>query len=399
MRLQIAIPEEHVQKDVLDGALEAVTRLNESMLKAGHTPTDEQLIAQGARWQPEPPGQEHFDHGAKIEERGWGDCDDWAPLRAARLRVTGEDPGAVAVVRKTGPKRWHATVMRSDGSEDDPSLDAGMPGRGSVHGARAATVPLMFAPGVHGVGEVGSYVNMPQLALRPVSREGEVEAWEARADLPWHAEPGESPTDVAMVALHRSPVSSQAVVGAARGAFRMGCITGADPEQLKRLSALAEACEGRPWEEIAADYGEEHANAAAQLVGGFFGKALKKLGKVAKGIAKPLAKGALSFVPGGGLVTTAFNAASPLLKKSVLKQKHVPPTQRQPVRLAPPRAAAPRAPAAAPGAAPGAAQWLPYPYPLPYPVPCWPGAEDMPQPGQAWPPPPPRRPTRSRPPA
>ncbi len=396
MRLQIAIPEEHVQKDVLDGALEAVTRLNESMLKAGHTPTDKQLIAQGARWQPEPPGQEHFDHGAKIEERGWGDCDDWAPLRAARLRVTGEDPGATAVVRKTGAKRWHATVIRSaesrtlpPGTEDDPSLDAGMPGRGSVHGARAATVPLMFSPGVHGVGEVGSFINMPQLALRPITRDGQVEAWESRADLPWHAEPGDSPQDVAMVALHRSPVSSQAVVGAARGAFRMGCITGADPEQLKRLSALAEACEGRPWEEIAADYGEEHANAAAQLVGGFFGKALKKLGKVAKGIAKPLAKSALSFVPGGGLVTTAFNAASPLLKKSVLKQKHVPPQERQPatplLRKAP-RAADPRAAAAAPGAAPGAAQWLPYPYPLPYPVPCWPGAASESTPGQAWPP-------------
>ena len=125
MRIQVAVPEDHVKKPVLDAALEAVTRLNESMLRSGDTPTDLQLIRQGARWKPEPPGQEHFDHGGRIAARGDGDCDDWAPLRAARLRVTGEDPGAIAEVRKTGPKRWHATVTRSDGSEDDPSIDAG----------------------------------------------------------------------------------------------------------------------------------------------------------------------------------------------------------------------------------------------------------------------------------
>jgi hypothetical protein len=395
VRINIAIPEEHVKKPVLDGALEAVTRLNESLLAAGQTPTDQELIAKGARWQPEPPGQEHFDHGGIIAARGHGDCDDWAPLRAARLRVTGEDPGARAVVRKSGAKRWHATVIRSNGEEDDPSVDAGMGSKSRLQGTRAATLPLMFQPGVHGInGEVGTFINMPQLALRPISdRTGQLEAWESRADLPWHVGPGDSPQDVAMVSLHRSPVSSQAVVGAARGAFRMGLITGADPEQLKRLSALAEACEGASWEEIAADYGEEHANAASVLVGGFFGKALKKLGRVVKKVASPLAKGALSFVPGGGLVTAAYNAASPMLKKSVLKQKHVAPAGRAPalqLLRAAPRAAAPRA-AAPPGAPAGSPQWLPYPYPLPYPVPCWgaasnatPGGDQSP--GQAWPP-------------
>lgn len=390
MRINIAIPEEHVKAPVLNGALEAVTRLNESLLEAGAVPTDEELIAKGARWQPEPPGQEHFDHGGIINERGHGDCDDWAPLRAARLRVTGEDPGAKAVVRKSGAKRWHATVIRSDGSEDDPSLDAGMPGRAREVGARGPTLPLMFAPAVHGVGDVGAYVNMPQLALRPVSdRTGNLEAWESRADLPWHYEPGDSPEDVAMVALHRSPVSSQSICGAARGAFRLGLINGAHPEQLKRLSAIAEACEGAPWEEIAAEYGAEHANAAAQVVGGFFGKALKKLGKIAKKAVSPLAKAALSAVPGGGLVTAAFNAASPGLKRSVLKQAHVPPSNRQAVLLQarPPAARGGPAPGrAAPGAAgaPGGQQWLPYPYPLPYPVPCW-GAAGTESPGQAWP--------------
>lgn len=398
MRINIAVPEEHVKAPVLNAALEAVTRLDESLLEAGATPTDKQLIAKGARWRPEPPGQEHFDHGGTINARGWGDCDDWAPLRAARLRVTGEDPGAKAVVRKSGEKRWHATVIRSDGTEDDPSLDAGMPGKARTVGARAATLPLMRPLAVHGIdGEVGAYINYPQLALRPVSdRTGQIESWEARGDLPWHYAPGDSPADVAMVALHRSPVSSQAIVGAARGAFRIGLITGAHPEQLKRLSAIADACEGASWEEIAGTYGPEHAAAAEQVVGSFFGKALRGIKKAAKGVAKsvvkPLAKAALSAVPGGGLVTAAFNAASPMLKKSVMKSAHIHPAARaalpapQIIRAAAPAArSAPRA-AASSAAAPAAGQqWLPYPYPLPYPVPCWGGAANDEVPGTAWP--------------
>jgi hypothetical protein len=375
MRINIAIPEEHVKKPVLDGALEAVTRLNESLLEAGQTPTDLQLIKKGAIWKPEPPGQEHFDHGGLIASRGHGDCDDWAPLRAARLRVTGEDPGAKAVVRKSGRKRWHATVIRSDGSEDDPSLDAGMPGPAREVGIRGAWLPLM-RPAVHGVNGAGPSV---PVALRPISdRHSEIVGWQARTDLPWVG-------DASMVSLVTSPYSSEAVVGAVLGARDIGIVCGADPEDLKRLSAIADACNGASWEEIAADYGPAHADAAGQLVGGFFGKALKKLGRVVKKVASPIAKAGLSMVPGGGLATAAFNAAKPALQRSVLKQKHVPAAKRQPVQISPLRAAPPAPRAPAPGAAPGGGvQFLPYPYPLPYPVPAWPGSDAAP--GQAWPP-------------
>ncbi len=341
MRVQIAIPEEHVSKPVLDGALEAVTRLNEQMLRKGDTPTDEQLIAQGARWQPEPPGQEHFDHGAAIAKRGHGDCDDWAPLRAARLRVTGEDPDAVAVVRKSGEKRWHATVIRGDGSEDDPSLDAGMPGPARVVGTRGAWVPLMAPHKLHGHGVNGAFIATPHLALRPVAdRHGQVESWQARADLPWHWHPTGSPSDLAMVTLHQSPVSDQAIVGAVRGAFQLGCVSGADPEHLKQMSAIADACDGASWEELAETYGPQHADAAGAIVGSFFGKAFKKIGKGLKGGLKfvtknPLAKLATSIIPGAGLATAAFNMASPALKNSVMKQKHKPAAQREPVRVSP----------------------------------------------------------------
>lgn len=356
MRINVAIPEAHVKKPVLDGALEAVTRLNESLIKAGESPTDLQLIEQGAIWKPEPPGQEHFDHGGIINRRGFGDCDDWAPLRAARLRVTGEDPGARAVVRKSGPKRWHATVIRSDGSEDDPSVDAGMHDQHRQIGTNGSWVPIMF-PTVSGVD--GTYTAQPNLALRPiVDRHGQVESWQARADLPWHTPMGDQ-GDVAMVTLHRSPVSSQAIVGAVRGAWALGyAADNAHPEHLRRMSAIAEACEGAPWEDIAARYGEDHANAAGQIVGSFFGKALRKIGKVAKGAVK-LAAPALNLIPGGSIATAAFNAASPHLKKSVLHQQHVAPPARQPVRIVSPSSARPvAAPARAPAAPAGAGNTL-----------------------------------------
>lgn len=128
MRLRIAIPEEHVTSQVLDAGLETLTRLDERLLKSGHAPpfTDAIKGRNGVRWKPEPPGEEHFDHAAMVHGRKWGDCDDLAPWKAAELRVTGEDPGATAVVKKSGPRRWHAIVKRSDGSFEDPSKDAGM---------------------------------------------------------------------------------------------------------------------------------------------------------------------------------------------------------------------------------------------------------------------------------
>ena len=392
MRIQIAVPEKHVSKPVLDAALEAVTRLNEQMIRAGDSPTSMQLLEDGAIWKPEPPGQEHFDHGAKIAARGDGDCDDWAPLHAATLRVTGKDPGAIAEVRKSGPKRWHATTTLSDGREDDPSLKAGMPGPRNP-GIVGAWLPPMRAATVHGVDGAYSYTP-PSFAMRPVIHDGNIESWQARADLPWHwqADPTKPPTasEIAMVTLHRSPVASTAICGAARGAFQLGFCNGADPEQLKRLSALCAMLEGAPWEDVAEMYGPEHATAAGSIVGSFFGKAFRRLGKIAKGVAKgvikPLAKGALSMIPGGGLASAALSMASPAVKKLVAQQNHAPPELRHPEAIIEP--AAPvlqRAPRFCGQPGGGGPQFLPYPYPLPYPVPAAWGATEH-APGVAWPP-------------
>ena len=271
MRINVAVPESHVSAPVLNAALEATTRLNESLLKSGEVPLFDE-VRNAIRWKPEPPGDEHFDHAGVVVGRKWGDCDDMAPFAAATMRHTGEDPGARAVVVRSGPERWHAIVKRSDGTYRDPSRETGM---GQTNGVMGAGLPLMAAGfgrrGVH-----GSYIQRPVLALRPVVVGGTLEAWQARADLPWHWMPGSSPDDVAMVSLHASPVSSQAIVGACRGIVRLGAANDLGDEQLARASAIADYCEGATWEDVADVYGEDEATAAGMVVGSFFGDLAKK---------------------------------------------------------------------------------------------------------------------------
>lgn len=301
MRVAVAIPEAHVKAPVLDAALEATTRLNESLIKEGEVPLFDE-VRDHIRWKPEPPGDEHFDHAKVVLGRKWGDCDDMAPYAAASMRANGEDPGARAIVVKSGPKRWHAVVECSDGTIRDPSRETGMGSK--ANGVMGAALPLMFAPQSAVVG--GSYIMRPQLAMRPVrDRNGEVEAWQARADLPWHWMPparGGSPADIAMAALHASPVSSQAVVGACEGLIRLGEANDVDDEILERAACIRDACEGADFDELCDEYGEEHALAAGQIVGSFFGgitRALthNPLTRMAAPITRPMGR--------------AFNAVSP----------------------------------------------------------------------------------------
>ncbi len=57
---------------------------------------------------------------------GWADCEGLTGWRVAELRVSGADPGAKPFVYKTGKRRWHAVVGRSDGWIEDPSIVCGM---------------------------------------------------------------------------------------------------------------------------------------------------------------------------------------------------------------------------------------------------------------------------------
>lgn len=293
MRVNVAIPEAHVSAPILNAALEATTRVNEALIKSGEVPLFDE-VRNGIRWKPEPPGDEHFDHAKVVLGRKWGDCDDMAPYAAASMRASGQDRGAKAIVKKSGPTRWHAVVQRSDGTIRDPSKETGM---GQTNGVLGAAVPLMMRPASSVVG--GSYIMRPQLALRPVrDRSGQVEAWQARADLPWHWVPGRAASDVAMVSLHASPVSSQAVVGACDGLIRLGEANDVDDEMLDRAAAIRDMAEGATWEEIADEYGEEHADAAGQVVGSFFSGITKKLKKFVPKPLRGFAKSAMPFAAG-----------------------------------------------------------------------------------------------------
>lgn len=353
MRINVAVPEAHVSPPVMNAALEATTRLNEDLIKKEGVPLFRQAVNQ-VRWKPEPPGDEHFDHAGVVLGRGWGDCDDLAPWHAASLRVTGEDKGARAVVKRSGPNRWHAIVQRSDGKFEDPSREAGMGSR--TNGVLGGVQPMMMV----GPAEVGSFIARPQLALRPIlDRAGQPEAWQSRSDLPWHWMPGRSPTDIAMVSLHASPTSSQAVVGACEGAIALGEANGVDDDTLDRIAAIRDLCEGADWDDLADEYGEHNATAAGHLVHGFFG-GLANFAKKAVSVANPynLAAKAVKFVPGvgpmassamssfmptnanllkygqqyaskmpgvGPVAAQAFQMAAPHLQRVLLDRRHLPP--------------------------------------------------------------------------
>jgi hypothetical protein len=316
MRINVAVPEAQVTKPVLDSALESVTRLDEQLIASGSVlPFRNALRRDKIRWKPEEPGDEHFDHAGIVQRRKWGDCDDLAPWHAASLRASGEDPDAVAVVRRSGPTRWHAYVERSDGTTDDPSREAGMGKK--PEGVVGAVLPVMFNPTeLQGVGDdLGEYIVRPSIALRPAPRN----AWQARVDLPWHEQEQRIhlPTDYAMTTLHGHAHAAQALVGALEGAAKLGLAGGyAHPDHIARIGAICDTIDGVAYEDIAACYGEAHAQAADQFVGSFLSKAWKGVKKGAKAVAKgakaiaPLASRVLKFVPGvGPLASEAIDFA------------------------------------------------------------------------------------------
>jgi hypothetical protein len=186
MRIKLAVPEEHVSPDVVDAALESVTRLNQQLITAGQVPPFDMHNPQ-VRWKPEPWGEEHFDNAAIGLSRGWMDCDDLAPYHAASLRTTGEDPGAIARVYPSGPSTYHAIVQRSDGSIDDPSVAAGMR---PINGTTVVGGPVVV--GWEGGTYTGSLLPTvgplsctcgPSYAVRPLVIGGYT-MWQARCDAP-----------------------------------------------------------------------------------------------------------------------------------------------------------------------------------------------------------------------
>jgi hypothetical protein len=222
MDVRVAIPDEFVSPETLEPALEATTLVNEQLIRAGRTPLASTAINSGVRWQPEPPGDESFDHSELVWSRGWGDCDDLAPWRAAELRVTGEDPGANAIIIPSGPNTWHAVVERSDGTIDDPSLAAGMPLPGQGY-----ALPI----------ERTMVVGKIYVGVQPDAGGG----WQARIDVPVV---GCAACGCSLCVIEADETPRQAVARAADRAAVVGQFGGAATTDVAKLQALAAVADG-----------------------------------------------------------------------------------------------------------------------------------------------------------
>lgn len=283
MRIRVSVPEEHVNPHVINAVLEGVTRLNEQMIRTGETPTATQLIQDGAKWKPEPPGDECFDNGNTIASRGWGDCDDWAPLAAAEDRVTGVDPGSTAIVIPSGPNTYHAVVKRSDGSIRDPSLEAGMKPlkHGRVEGPGDGAIYIQACdPHDPSVVYEGSLLPTtspmslhcgPQVAVRKATNG----CCEGRCDIPIAGQLAPVRTrsvqgaalPYAIVHQAYAPDPATAVANAVVGAIQLAQASGmAAPEDYVKTCALHGMLSGIPPREVysnlASHFGQEHAYAA-----------------------------------------------------------------------------------------------------------------------------------------
>lgn len=316
MRIRLAVPDELDDQDrkaALDAALESVVRSNTPMIRSGKVPTAATAIKSGkVEWQPEPPGDEHFDLPSTMLKRGWGDCDDLAPWHAASLRASGKDPGATAIVRKSGPQRWHAVVRRSDGSIEDPSKAAGMGTNGhQVSGPGGQLVIGAYAPIQTPMTEDGRMC----LCISPGKGPNDTAIWFARCDVPDRLEPW----DWSSMAASHSP--AKALLHAVTGCRQ---VAGADmdPHDQARLAAVNDLIMGASPEQVAEALhalmgdivdADEVVGEAAQSVGFF--------GSLFKAIASPITS-AVKFVQHPSLkslshvftdpVTSAVKAAQPL---------------------------------------------------------------------------------------
>src|SRR5436189_1658562 len=276
MRIRLAIPDRLVTPEALEAALEATSLANEQAIIRGEVPPLTEAIRKGVRWKPEPfLDGEHFDLAHQVTARKWGDCDDLAPWLTGELRATGEDPGAVSRVYKSGPDRWHVVTQTSDGRILDPSKWAGMGEKKS-------------GPSVNGVHAVTArpFARMGEGALCCVPHQGQY--W-SRVDLPF-------PDAAGHIASHsRARTPEQALYRAISGAI--ACGEEIDSDLCDRARILGGMLLG-DLSEIDGD----------SEIGSFFGNLIKKAASFGAG-----------FIPGVGpiaskLVDAGLNAADKAMK-------------------------------------------------------------------------------------
>jgi len=280
MRLRLGITESiplSDMKEALDAALEASTAAQVPLIRAGRVPTFVKgLRRHHVEWRPEPPGDEHFDSAATVLRRGWGDCDDLAPWHAASLRASGTDPRARAVVKRSGPHRWHAIVKRGDNSTEDPSAAAGMYEWKQRHGGKVSGIDLL-----------GAAAPMWR-AMFPKRAGVAVHPWRhgfaARVEIPDHSVPfAWSCVDCARSPRH---AASRAIDGALEF---VECAGDVDENDIARLEGLDELLMGASPDEVA--------DILQSVYGAHSVGFLPMLLPAAASLAAPLLKG---LMPGGG---------------------------------------------------------------------------------------------------
>lgn len=291
MRIRLAIPDRLVTPEALEAALEATSLANEQAIIRGEVPPLTEAIRKGVRWKPEPfLDGEHFDLAHQVTARKWGDCDDLAPWLTGELRASGDDPGAVSRVYKSGKDRWHVVTQLSDGTILDPSKWAGM---GKKSG-----------PSVNGVHAVTArpFARMGEGALCCVPHRGQY--W-SRVDLPF-------PQTAGHIASHsRARTPEEALYRAISGAIACGEEIDSDLCDRARMMGvmLLRDLESVDGDEV-----------------GFFGKLLKK--------ALPFAA---SFIPGVGPI-----AKGVVEKVTDVADKAMRGKKRSPAAAAPAPTAAPQ---------------------------------------------------------
>lgn len=110
--------------DMYAAALEGLVQVNGLVLAKEHIPP---LYQSGARWRNIK--HNNWRRADQISGEGWGDCEGLSSWRAAELRLTGEDDNARVGVYHTGPRTYHAVVIRGDDYIEDPSILLGMKSR------------------------------------------------------------------------------------------------------------------------------------------------------------------------------------------------------------------------------------------------------------------------------
>jgi hypothetical protein len=100
-----------------------LVQVNRVLIETGVVPPSP--LDTSVRYKRERSGLEEWDNAKTCIERGWGDCEDLAAWECAGINLD-EDPEAICVLIRTGPKLFHCVVMMSDGTLRDICPDLGM---------------------------------------------------------------------------------------------------------------------------------------------------------------------------------------------------------------------------------------------------------------------------------